>query len=203
MAQVTSKVDSAILARQDELLSRMVEVQDTQAHHTQAILALGERVNNLEGGMPRHDYTPAQAQAPRGVSAPVSTLFGKELEVAHSARSSRTVSEGEAAVVQRVWADVRLREQYNRANKGKALLFVWGSLQADKSRAQAPSMYWDLRNAVDKDLIDGRKLTTEEVSVFGQILALCEEVDPETQVPFVSTYTGATQRVKQFLKRNK
>ena len=204
MAQVTtSAVNNEILAGQRELIARMGEVATKTDANTEAILALGQRVNSLESGSPRHEFTPAQAQAPRGVTAPVSTLFGKELEVSKP-KSARTVSEGEQGVCQALFSDLRLREQHNRASRGgKALLFVFGPLQADKTRTQGPSMYWDLKSALDSDLIDGRKLTTDEVSVFGQIIALCEEVDPETQVPFASTYSGATQRVKQFLKRNK
>ncbi len=208
MAQVTtSAVSNEILARQDELLTRMVEVQDTQAHHTQAILALGQRVNSLESGSPRHEFTPAQEQAPRGIAAPVSTLFGKELEISKP-RSARTVSEGEQGVIQTLFADLRLREQHNRSSKGgKALLFVFGPLQQDKSRVQGPSMYWDLKNALDSDLINGRKLTTDEVSVFGQIVTICEEPTElrtiDVKIPLVNTYEGATQKVKAFLKRNR
>ena len=208
MAQVTtSAVSNEILARQDELLTRMVEVQDTQAHHTQAILALGQRVNSLESGSPRHEFTPAQEQAPRGLAAPVSTLFGKELEISKP-RSARTVSEGEQGVIQTLFADLRLREQHNRSSKGgKALLFVFGPLQQDKSRVQGPSMYWDLKNALDSDLINGRKLTTDEVSVFGQIVTICEEPTElrtiDVKIPLVNPYEGATQKVKAFLKRNR
>ena len=208
MAQVTtSAVSNEILASQRELLARMGEVATVTEANTQAILALGERVNSLESGSPRHEFTPAQEQAPRGIAAPVSTLFGKELEVSKP-RSARTVSEGEQGVCQTLFADLRLREQHNRASKGgKALLFVFGPLQQDKSRVQGPSMYWDLKNALDSDLINGRKLTTDEVSVFGQIVTICEEPTElrtiDVKIPLVSTYEGATQKVKAFLKRNK
>ena len=203
MTQITSTVENAILARQEELLQHMLEVRQTQAHHTEAILALGQRVNELESGMPRHDYTQSQLDGPRGASAPVSSLFGKELEISKP-RSARTVSVGEAEVCEILFQDLRLREQYNRASKGgKALLFVWGPLQADKSRVQGPSMYWDMKNALDSDLLNGRKMTTDEVVVYSAIIALCEEVDPDAELPFHSTYSGATQRVKNFLKKNR
>ena len=190
----------------NEQLELANEIRQGFGHINARLDSFDQRLTKVEQGGPRHAYTQAQAEGPRGVEVPVDDFFGFE-PVQSSARSGRTVSAGEAAVCEKLFQSLSLRERTNKANKrsgGKLLLFVTGPLTQDKTRVDGPSLYWDIRRSVESGLINGRKLTTDEVSVFEQVLAICHQVnDGETDLPAVATYEGATQKVKAFLKRNR
>jgi len=206
MAQVAKPAgaDLAIVeALREELRSQIAPVN-------QAIGDLAQRVSALESG-PTHRYTQAQKQAPRGVEAPISTLFGQEFTLSSARSSASEMPSGARAVCAQLWDEVKLRERVNKQNKGtgrKALLFVSGPLTRDKERVHGPSLYWDIKNALDSGLLNGAKLTTDQVSVFESVVAKCEEtIDGRKQATAieyarVETYEGATQAVKAWLKAN-
>ena len=189
-----------------EQLELANEIRQGFGHINARLDSFDQRLTQVEQGGARHAYTQAQAEGPRGVEAPVDDLFGFEPEMS-SSRTARTVSSGESAVCEKLFQSLSLRERTNKQNKRtgrKLLLFVTGPLTQDKQRTDGPSMYWDIRRSLESGLLNGAKLTTDEVSVFEQIMAICHQVnDGETDLPAVATYEGATQKVKAFLKRNR
>lgn len=190
----------------NEQLELANEIRQGFGHINARLDSFDQRLTKVEQGGARHAYTQAQAEGPRGVEAPVDDLFGFEPEMS-SSRTARTVSSGEAAVCEKLFQSLSLRERTNKQNKRtgrKLLLFVTGPLTQDKQRTDGPSMYWDIRRSLESGLLNGAKLTTDEVSVFEQVMAICHQVnDGETDLPAVATYEGATQKVKAFLKRNR
>lgn len=189
-----------------EQLELANEIRQGFGHINARLDSFDQRLTQVEQGGTRHAYTQAQAEGPRGVEAPVDDLFGFEPEMS-SSRTARTVSSGESAVCEKLFQSLSLRERTNKQNKRtgrKLLLFVTGPLTQDKQRTDGPSMYWDIRRSLESGLLNGAKLTTDEVSVFEQVMAICHQVnDGETDLPAVATYEGATQKVKGFLKRNR